>query len=169
MYDYDDTTMQPIIPKLGPNEKLHFFLMQNECYVHILEARRQWLAEGQQLLQKKGHGCGIHTSNWILKTCGHIVLNADKIAAQAVLPPESRLHVTDACKIIYPCKNVDKWWDLPQHMEQIKDAVDIFEYIHPEAAGIWAFDCSLAHEGLASDALNVNKMNVNPGGKQTLM
>src|SRR5882762_8141729 len=34
---------------------------------------------------------------------------------------------------------------------------------------LWAFDCSSAHEGLASDALNVNKMNVNPGGKQTLM
>ena len=170
MYDYDDTTMQPIAPKLGPNEKLHIFLTQDECYVHVLEhARRQWLAKGQQPLRKKGQGCGIHISDWILETRGRLVLNADEIVAQAALPPESRLRVTDAHKIIYPGKNADKWWDLPQLMEQIKDAVDIFEYIHPEAVGIWAFDCSSAHEGLASDALNVNKMNVNPGGKQTLM
>ena len=54
-------------------------------------------------------------------------------------------------------------------MEQTKDVVAIFEYIHLNAVGIWAFDCSSAHEGLATNALNVNKMNVNPGGKQTLM
>jgi hypothetical protein len=31
------------------------------------------------------------------------------------------------------------------------------------------FGCSSAHEGLAADALNVNNMNVHPGGKQTIM
>ena len=77
--------------------------------------------------------------------------------------------MTDAHKIIYPGKNTDKWWDLPQLMEQMKDAVDVFEYIHPGAVGVWAFDCSSAHEGLSPDTLNVNRMNVNPGGKQTLM
>jgi hypothetical protein len=35
--------------------------------------------------------------------------------------------------------------------------------------GVWVFDCAFAHEGLALDALNVNNMNVHPGGKQTLM
>ena len=39
--------------------------------------------------------------------------------------------------------------------------------MHP--TGVWLFDCSLAHEGLAVDALNVNNMNVNPGGKQKLL
>jgi hypothetical protein len=77
--------------------------------------------------------------------------------------------VTDARKIIYPGKNADKWWDLSQLIEQIKDAVDVFEYIHPGAVGVWAFDCSSVHEGLSPDALNVNRMNINPGGKQTLM
>ena len=170
MYTYNDKTMEPIAPELGLGEKLHIFLTQDECYVHVLEhAHCQWLAKGQQPLWKKGNGHGIHISDWILETCGHFVLNADKIAAQAVLPPYSRLCVTDACKIIYLGKNTDKWWDLPQLMEQTKDAVAIFEYIHPNAVSIWAFDCSTAHEGLATNALNVNKMNVNPGGKQTLM
>jgi hypothetical protein len=54
-------------------------------------------------------------------------------------------------------------------MEQMKDAVDIFEVIHPDAVGVWAFDCSSAHKGLAPDALNVNRMNINSGGKQTVL
>ena len=51
-------------------------------------------------------------------------------------------------------------------MEQTKHAVDIFEYLHPEKVAIWVFDCSSAHKGLVIDALKVNNMNVNPGGKQ---
>lgn len=47
--------------------------------------------------------------------------------------------------------------------------VDIFEYLHPDAVGVWVFDCLSSHEGLAADALNVNNMNVKPGGKQTLI
>jgi hypothetical protein len=31
---------------------------------------------------------------------------------------------------------------------------------------IFLFDCSSAHEGLAPDALNINSMNISPGGKQ---
>ena len=48
----------------------------------------------------------------------------------------------------------------------MRDAVDIFEYMHPDKVGIWIFDCSSAHKGYATDALNINNMNVHPGGKQ---
>jgi hypothetical protein len=48
-------------------------------------------------------------------------------------------------------------------MEQMRYAVDIFKYLHPDKVGIWLFDCSSAHEGLMDDALNVNNMNVNLG------
>jgi hypothetical protein len=51
-------------------------------------------------------------------------------------------------------------------MDQTQDAVDIFKHLHPNKVGVWLFDCSSAHEGLAADALNVNNMNFNPGGKQ---
>ena len=79
------------------------------------------------------------------------------------------LWVTDAWRIIYPRKNHDKWWDLEQLKDQLIDAIDIFEYLHPGTVGIWVFDYSSAHEGLAVDALNVNNMNVHLGGKQTMM
>jgi hypothetical protein len=54
-------------------------------------------------------------------------------------------------------------------MDQTKVAVDIFEYLHREKVGIWLFDGSSAHEGLATDTLNVNNVNMNPGGKQRPM
>jgi hypothetical protein len=54
-------------------------------------------------------------------------------------------------------------------MTQLEHAVNIFEHLFPNAVGVWAFDCSSAHEGFAPDALNVNNMGVNPGGKQSHM
>ena len=78
-------------------------------------------------------------------------------------------HIINAHQIIYPRKNHDKWWDLAQLKEQLKDAIDIFEYLHPDAVAIWEFDFSSSHKVLASDVLNVNNMNVHPGEKQTRM
>jgi len=49
------------------------------------------LAEGQTILQKKGHGCAIHISDFISEEDGQLLL---KDASGAI--------VRDACKIIYP-------------------------------------------------------------------
>jgi hypothetical protein len=167
MCKYDDKTMEPIPPTLAPGEKEHMLVPQDECLVNTNDSpRRQWLKADQQPLKKKGNGRGIHISDWICERSGQLALNEEQIAAQAALPEEQRLKVTDARKIIYLGKNHDAWWNLDQLMEQTKHAVDIFEYLHPEKVAIWVFDCSSAHKGLAIDALNVNNMNVNPGGKQ---
>jgi hypothetical protein len=85
---------------------------------------------------------------------------------QAPLLEVQCLKITDAYKIIYPGKNHDGWWNLDQLIKQMKHAVNIFEYHYPEKVAIWIFNCSSAHEGLVTDAINVNNMNVNPGGKQ---
>ena len=127
---------------------------------------QQWLQGNQQPLKKKGNGHPIHISNWISECTGRLALSDKQVATQANLPELQRLKVTNAHKIIYPGKNHIGWWDLKQLMDHTQNVVDIFEYLHPDTVGVWLFDCSLAHEGLAIDALNVNKMNVNPGGKQ---
>lgn len=170
MYTYDDVTMQPIPPKLGPGEKLHVLAPQDECIANVNEQPcKVWLLDGQQPLRQKGKGRAIMISDWICETFGRLCLSEDQIADQAKLPEAERLQKTDARRIIYLGKNHDKWWDLEQLKDQLKDAVDIFEYLHPDAIGVWVFDCSSSHEGLASNALNANNLNDNPGGKQTLM
>jgi hypothetical protein len=54
-------------------------------------------------------------------------------------------------------------------LNQIADAVNIFEFKFPDCVGVWIFDCSSNHEGFGPNALNVNNMNVGPGGKQALI
>jgi len=44
--------------------------------------------------------------------------------------------------------------------------IKVFEHTHRDCTAIFAFDRSSAHEGFAENALNINNMNINPGGKQ---
>jgi hypothetical protein len=159
--------MEPIPLKLGPVEKLHVLVPQDGYITHVNETpRKVWLKDGDQPLQKKGNGQAIMTADWICETFGRLCLSDEQIMNQAKLPEDQRLRITDACQI---GNNHDAWWDLVQLKDQLKDTVDIFEFFHANAVGVWVFDCSSSHEGLASNALNVNNMNVNPGGKQTLL
>ena len=93
-------------------------------------------------------------------------LSDKQIAAQALLPEDQRLEITDSRKIIYPGKGFDDWWDLKQLMDAMVHTINIFEVTHPGKVGVFLFNCSSAHEGLAADALNINKMNINSGEKQ---
>jgi hypothetical protein len=167
MCRYDDITLDPILPILVDGKKEHVVFAQDECIFNVNEGpRRHWLKGDQQPLKKKGNGRAIHICGWICETTGHLRLSDEQLTAQLVLPEEQCLRVTDSCKIIYPGKNHDAWWDLKQLMTQMTHAIDVFEYLHPDKVGVWLFDCSSAHKGLAEDALNVNNMNVNTGGKQ---
>ena len=54
-------------------------------------------------------------------------------------------------------------------MAQLKEAVKIAEVKCPKEEGwrvVWIFDHSSCHAAMPVDALDVTKMNVNPGGKQ---
>ena len=57
-------------------------------------------------------------------------------------------------------------------MQQMEKAVLIAEVKYPKADNwkhVWVFDSSSCHTVKADDALEVAKMNVNPGGKQKVM
>ena len=168
MTKYNDKTLEPISPTLAPGEKELVLVPQYECIVHMNDShRRAWLKGDQQPLKKKGNGQGIHICSWICETTGHLKLSEEQVNTQALPPEDQHLKVTDSTKIIYPGKNYDEWWDLPQLMEQMKHAINIFEHLHPDKVAIWLFNCSSAHEALAKDTLNVNNMGVRSGGKQS--
>ena len=57
-------------------------------------------------------------------------------------------------------------------MTQIKEAAKIADAKYPKEDGwrvVWIFDHSSCHAAMPDDALDVSKMNVNPGGKQRVM
>jgi len=51
----------------------------------------------------------------------------------------------------------------------MKKAVAIAEFKYPGWRLVWVFDHSSCQSAMADDALDVNHMNVKPGGKQRLM
>ena len=64
------------------------------------------------------------------------------------------------------------YWTSEKFMEQIKIATKLAEVKYPRDNGwkiVWIFHRSSCHAAMADDSLDVNKMNVNPGGKQRVM
>ena len=167
MATYADGTLERIPPTLPPGKKEHVVVFQDESIFHTNEYRRRaWLAGDQQAIRKKGNGRVVHVSDFISETIGRIRLSDDQIAEQLAKPADHRLPTFEARKITYPGKGHDNWWDLPQLIEQLKHTIQVFDHTHPDRTAIFVFDRSSAHEGFADDALNVNNMNVNHGGKQ---
>ena len=167
MASYEDNTLEYIPPTLPPGKKEHILVVQDETVFHTNEYHRHmWLAADQQPIRKKGGGRAIHVSDFICETIGRVKLSREQISAQLELPSELHLRAFEARKITYPGKGFDSWWDLPQLIEQVKDTISIFEHTHPNCISVFVFDRSSAHGGFAEDALNVNSMNIRPGGKQ---
>lgn len=113
------------------------------------------LGPGQTILQKKGRGRLIHVSEFINPLTGRLVL----------LDPDGNV-VQEARKIIYPGSNGDAWWDTAQLLEQVKEAIVIFEKAHPNCVSLFIFDQSSAHASLGPEALKAFEMNKGDGGKQ---
>ena len=66
-------------------------------------------------------------------------------------------------------KSKDGYWTSEHFMEQMEKAVKIADFKYPKSDGwrcFWIFDHSSCHVCLLSDALDVNQMNVYPGGRQ---
>jgi transposase len=48
-------------------------------------------------------------------------------------------------------------------------AIPIFETLHPNSQAVFVFDCLSAHGAYTKSALRVHNMNLNPGGKQSIL
>ncbi|RIB29564.1 hypothetical protein C2G38_2155049 [Gigaspora rosea] len=65
--------------------------------------------------------------------------------------------------------NHDGYWNSERLLDQVHNAIIIFERTHPGTIRIWAFDNAMVHMAMAPDALKANKMNLNPKGHQPKM
>ena len=64
------------------------------------------------------------------------------------------------------------YWKRDRFIKQMKMAIKISEIKYPKEEGwwhVWVFDHSSCHAAMADDALDVNKTNMRPGGKQWIM
>src|SRR5207248_2908848 len=156
--------MIQINPDISSNQQLHIFITHDECLFYANDDRPIiWAPIGEPPLRKKGQGKSIMVSDFLLETDGRLKLNENEISLYPEVPIEAR-------KFLKPEKNEEEWWTAEHLLDQITNyAIPIFETKYPNAIGIFAFDNSTNHGAMAKDALNVNNMNVNPGGKQAIM
>jgi len=70
----------------------------------------------------------------------------------------------DARKIIYPGgPQKTAYWDTQQLLEQVEEAINIFEEKHPNKVAIFVFDQLSAHASKGSGALNAFTINLSEG------
>ncbi|KAI5981433.1 hypothetical protein EDD15DRAFT_2183216 [Pisolithus albus] len=109
-----------------------------------------WVFDNEYRLQKKGAGRGIHRSDVICSTVGHLV---------------------EAGQSLEYGKNYDGYWNGELFVNQLKEKIiPAFERIHGAGyQALFFIDNSQGHSAYAEDALLASRMNVNPGGKQPRM
>ena len=61
------------------------------------------------------------------------------------------------------------YFDSTKFLDQVDKAIDIFEGKYPNHQAVFLFDNAPCHRKCSDDSLNINRMNVNPGGKQPIM
>ncbi|PVH67278.1 hypothetical protein DL98DRAFT_444045, partial [Cadophora sp. DSE1049] len=77
--------------------------------------------------------------------------------------------IKDARKIIYPGSGSEHdWWNTKQLLEQVNEAIDIFEEKHPNKIAVFVFNQSSAHASHGDGALNAFTMNASEGGAAIL-
>ncbi|RIA84686.1 hypothetical protein C1645_698453 [Glomus cerebriforme] len=161
---YEEENMKQKDPILLSNEKLHIFITYDECLFYTNDDRPiAWAPIGEPLLRKKEQGKSIMVSDFLLKTNGKLKLNKNEILLYPEIPIEAR-------KFLKSRKNEEGWWTAEHLLDQVINyTIPIFKAKYPNTIGVFAFDNSTNHGAMVKDALNVNNMNVNPGGKQAIM
>ena len=127
-----------------------------------------WAEEGKQPIRPKGQGRGIMVSDFIEEYGGFLALTDQEYE-------EARLHYSDLWKssrfLLKYGSGSEGYWNSEKFLIQVKQALNIAEIKYPVSSHsiVFLFDQSSGHTAYAEDALNVNRMNVNPGGSQPKM
>ncbi|KAG2031688.1 hypothetical protein BDR03DRAFT_1015862, partial [Suillus americanus] len=111
---------------------------------------KSWVFEDQHTLRKKGVGQGIHQSDVIRSTIGHLA---------------------EVSQMLEYGKNYDGYWTGELFVKQRKEKIiPAFENAHgPGYQALFMVNNSQGHSSYSEDTLLVSRMNVKPGGKQAHM
>jgi hypothetical protein len=153
-----DALHVPSPPDLYDDEHPLIFYTHDESVFYSNDGQQTiWHPKKEMPLRKKGKGRSIMVSDFLSEVCGpltHIQEDGEKLEAR---------------EIIHPGKTHDGYWTGKDVANQFKKAISIHKKAYPQYDALWAFDNSCNHGSFASDALKVEKMNLNPGGKQELL
>ena len=143
---YDGAT-----PQLDEGEKALIRVVHDEStYYANSDQTFFWADDETNVLRQKSLGAAIMVSDFVDEVGGFICDGEE--SARLLLET-----------------NKDGYFNNELLIKQVEKTIDIFQRIHPDCRGIFLFDNAPSHRKVADDALNGDKMNVGPGGKQPKM
>lgn len=128
-----------------------------------------WAMPGTSVMRPKSRGSGIMVSDFIEEKGGYLHLTDEEYERAKEKDPTIHKY---ARQFLEYGEAKEGYWTSEKFMKQIKEAEKIAAAKYPRDEGwrlVWIFDHSSCHAAMPDDALDVNKMNVNPGGKQRVM
>ena len=108
-------------------------------------------------------------SDFIDERNGYLQLSDEEYSRAKEKDPTIRIH---ARHLLEYGESKEEYWTSEKFLVQLKEAVKIAEAKYPKEDDwriVWIFDHSSCHSAMPDDALDVSKMNVNPGDKQQVM
>ena len=160
MEKYSGDSMEIVeSPNLPEGQKRHVLVVHDESLFYSNDGvSSAWVHPKHPPLRKKGKGKCIMISEFLCECHGRLSWTTELG------------EVEYATTIITPGKNDDGWWKAENLVHQFKTkAIPMFDRLHPNCAAVFLFDNSTNHGAFADDALNVNNMNLNSGGKQPIL
>ena len=128
-----------------------------------------WGEKGTTVMRPKSKGSGIMISDFIDEKNGFLALTKEEYDRAVVNDPSIRMY---ARQFLEYGESREGYWASDKFIVQIEKSVKIANLKYPKSDGwrvVWVFDHSSCHAAMADDSLDVNQMNVKPGGKQRVM
>ena len=148
-------------------EKQLVTIFHDECSFQSNDDQTfMWALEDQTSIRPKNRGTGLMVSDFIDEYCGCLRLTDDEYTLFRRTHP----NIKQAARVILRYgENRDGYWNSSKFISQFSDAVKIASFKYPCSRYdiLWIFDQSSNHTIQSPDALNVKRMNVGPGGKNT--
>ena len=156
-------------PILERREKTVVFFHDETTFQSNEDQSSQWGVKGTKVMKPKSRGAGIMISDFIDEHNGFLSLTDEEYERAKEANPRAKKY---ARRFLEYGENREGYWTRDKFIDQMKSAVEMAELKYPKEEGwrhVWVFDHSSCHAAMVDDALDANKMNVNPAGKQRKM
>ena len=158
------TDIEP--PTADKRDKTIFFFHDESTFNANDGQNLKWGMKGEKIMKKKSRGAGIMVSDFVDERHGFLALTDSEYEQAKASNPGIKHY---AREFLEYGENKEEY---SRFLTQIKRAAAIAEIKYPKHEGwrhCWVFDNSSCHNAMANDALNVNSMNVKPGGAQKIL
>ena len=160
------TAVQTGIPSATKGLVLIF---HDESSFHANEGQSiMWAEEGRVPIRPNNQGRGLMVSDFVTEYDGLLEFSDEEYRQAAETNPSVRKCAREILKF---GTGSEGYWNNAKFLKQMERAIVIANIKYPSDrySKVWLFDQSSGHCAFKEDALNVNRMNVNPGGAQPRM